>query len=142
MRAESAKAVEVSGLRGDGEFVSIDQIISTVLRWGVALAASIILLGVILYVAEAGWRAILFAPRGIPPGAETDPTSMRVVLDRLGPREPAAITDLGLLLLIVTPVITVAISLFSFVHERDWMYVGIAGFVLAMLMIGVFVGRA
>lgn len=141
MRAES-KAVEVSGLRGDGEFVNIDPIISTVLRWGVTLAASIILLGVVLYVAEAGWRAILFAPRGIPPGAESAPTSVRVVLDGLGPREPAAITDLGLLLLIVTPVITVAISLFSFVHERDWMYVGIAGFVLAMLMIGVFVGRA
>jgi uncharacterized membrane protein len=122
--------------------VNVDPVISTVLRYGVGLAAGIILLGVVLYLADAGWSAILFAPRGIPPGAETDPTSLRVVLDRLGPREPAAITDLGLLLLIVTPVITVGIALFSFVRDRDWMYVGIAGFVLAMLMIGVFVGRA
>jgi uncharacterized membrane protein len=142
MRADSAKPAEVSGLRGDGEFVNVDPVISTVLRYGVALAAGFILFGVVLYVTDAGWRAILFAPRGIPPGAETDPASLRVVLDRLGPREPAAITDLGLLLLIVTPVITVGIALFSFVRERDWMYVGIAGFVLAMLMIGVFVGRA
>ncbi len=128
--------------RGEHEPVNIDPVVSTVLRWGVLAAAALILAGVAFYVAASGARAILFAPRGVPPGAEANPTSLRVVLDELSPRQPAAVTDLGLLLLIVTPVVNVAIVLIAFVLERDWMYVGLAGFVLAMLMVGFVVGRA
>jgi len=121
---------------------AIDRIISTVLRWGVLTAAAIIVAGVVFFVAEAGPRAILLAPPGVPSGADQDPRSFRVVLDLLSPRQPAAVTDLGLLLLIITPVVSVAISFAAFAAERDWMYVGIAGFVLAMLAIGFALGRA
>lgn len=119
-----------------------EAVISTVLRWGVLAAAAVILVGIALYVAEAGPGAILFAPRGVPPGVDRDPTSLRIVLDELIPHQPAAVTDLGLLLLIVTPVLSVAFSLASFVVERDWMYAGFAAFVLAMLMVGFAIGRA
>jgi len=102
----------------------------------------VILLGIVLYVVEGGVRPILFAPRGVPAGVELDPHSLRVVLDRLGPREPAAVTDLGLLLLIVTPVASVAIALVAFARERDWMYVALAAFVFAMLMLSFVHGKA
>jgi uncharacterized membrane protein len=142
MRAVSTKLARDGGVRHGGELVNIDPVIGTVLRWGVLLAAAVILTGVALYVIQAGLRPIVFAPRGVPPGAESNPTSVRAVLDELGPRQPAAVTDLGLLLLIVTPVINVAIALAAFALERDWMYVGIAGFVLAMLIVGFAVGKA
>lgn len=122
--------------------VNIDPIVSVVLRLGVLLAAAIIMAGIALYVAQAGPRPILFSPRGVPVGTEANPRSFRVVLDELGPRQPAAVTDLGLLLLIITPVINVAIAVGAFAVERDWMYVGLAGFVLAMLIIGFAVGKA
>lgn len=139
MQAERGRA---SGTQHPGRSVGTEAVISTVLRWGVLASAAIILLGIALYVAEAGPGAILFAPRGVPSGVDRDPTSLRVVLDELIPHQPAAVTDLGLLLLIVTPVLSVAFSLAAFVVERDWMYVGFAAFVLAMLMVGFALGRA
>jgi uncharacterized membrane protein len=119
-----------------------EAVISTVLRWGVVASAAIILLGVALYVMQAGPQAILFAPRGIPPGADRDPASLRAVLREVSPPQPAAIADLGLLLLIVTPVLSVAVLTVAFAVERDWMYVGFAVFVLAMLMVGFALGQA
>ena len=44
-----------------------------------------------------------------------------------------ALIQLGLLLLIATPVARVAFSVFAFERQRDWTYVGITLFVLAVL---------
>lgn len=121
--------------------LALEVTISTVLRWGAVISALIILLGILLYVAQAGPRAILFAPRGVPRGAETDPASLRAVLDAVIPPQPAAVTDLGLFLLIVTPVLSVAVSAAAFARERDWTYVGFAMFVLAMLAVGFALGQ-
>jgi len=141
MKASSTRVVRATGLRGSGELRGNDPVISAVLRWGALLAAAIILLGVILYVVEAGSHVILFSPPGVPSGAETNPTSLRVVLDQLSPSRPAAVTDLGLFLLIVTPLVSVAICLAEFAVDRDWLYVGLAAFVLTMLIIGFPLGR-
>lgn len=119
-----------------------EAVISTVLRWGVLISAAIILLGIALYVAQAGPRAILLAPRGVPPGMGRDPTSLGEVLRDMAVPLPAAVADLGLLLLIVTPVLSVAVAAAAFAAERDWMYAGFAAFVLAMLMVGFALGRA
>ena len=112
------------------------------LRWGVLFSAAIIFLGIVLYVAQAGPRAILLAPRGIPPGVDRDPTSLGDVLRGMITPLPAAVADLGLLILIVTPVLSVALAAAAFAAERDWMYAGFAAFVLAMLMVGFALGRA
>jgi len=138
----SAKLTRATGLRSPRDLAAVDPVIGTMLRWGVLAAATVILLGIVLYVVEGGVRPILFAPRGVPAGVELDPHSLRVVLDHLGPREPAAVTDLGLLLLIVTPVASVAIAIVAFARERDWMYVGLATFVFAMLMLSFVLGKA
>ena len=120
---------------------SPEAVISTVLRWGVLISAAIILCGIVLYVAQAGPRAILFAPPGVPPGVDRDPTSLGDVLRDMVMLLPAAVTDLGLLILIVTPVLSVAVAAASFAAERDWTYAGFAAFVLAMLMVGFALGR-
>ncbi len=129
------------GLRGTGGLRAIDPVISVVLRFGVLLSAAIIVAGIALYVVESGSRAILLAPSGIPAHADADPASLRVVLDQLGPPQPAAVTDLGLLVLIVTPVVSVAIATAGFGVERDWLYVGIGVLVLAALIAGFALGK-
>ena len=47
---------------------------------------------------------------------------------------PAAIIQLGILILIATPVARVAFSVFAFAEERDWMYVIVTLIVLALLL--------
>jgi len=126
---------------GQSSALAREVTISAVLRWGAVVSAVIILLGIVLYVGQGGPRAVLFAPRGVPPGAETDPASLRAVLEAVIPPQPPAVTDLGLLLLIVTPVLSVAVSAAEFARARDWMYVGFSTFVLAMLLVGFALGR-
>jgi uncharacterized membrane protein len=45
-----------------------------------------------------------------------------------------AVIQLGLLLLIATPIARVAFALFGFAEERDWMYVSFTAIVLAILL--------
>ena len=85
---------------------------------------------------------MLFAPRGAPASWKADPQSLHVVLNGLTSAQPAAVTDLGLLLLMITPVVSVAIAVVAFAARRDWLYVAIAGFVFAMLMLGFAIGSA
>jgi uncharacterized membrane protein len=47
---------------------------------------------------------------------------------------PLAIIQLGILLLIVTPVLRVFFVGIGFAVEKDWMYVVVAGIVLAVLL--------
>jgi len=56
--------------------------------------------------------------------------------------DPAAIISLGLLLMILTPVTRVAVSIYAFSRERDWKYVAITAFVLAVLVASFFLGKA
>ena len=125
-----------------GKLSSVDALISRVLRWGILVSAAVILAGVGLFIAHGGVRAILLTRAQVPAGAEQDPRSLRVVLDALLPPQPAAVTDAGLLLLMVTPVVSVGISAVAFAVRRDWLYVALAGFVFTMLMVGFAIGRA
>ena len=118
----------------------VEPVLGAVLRYGVLVATVVIFYGVAMFVADGGLRAILLAPPGVPAGADADPRSLRVVLDDLITRRPAAMTDLGLLLLIAIPVLNVIAAAITFAAERDWMYVRIATFVLAMLVVGFVLG--
>jgi len=129
--------------RGDvSDLAAVDKVLSYVLRWGVVLSAAIVLLGVALFIAHGGARGVLLASQVAPAGPDTDPRSPGTVLARLVPPDPAAVTDLGLLLLLVTPVVSVAILVVAFALRRDWTYVAIAAFVFAMLMVGFAIGQA
>jgi uncharacterized membrane protein len=44
------------------------------------------------------------------------------------------IIQIGLLILIATPVMRVILSLASFARQRDWLYVGFTALVLALLL--------
>ena len=54
--------------------------------------------------------------------------------------QPLAIVQLGLVLLIATPVARVAFTLVAFVVQRDRTYVAITAIVLALLLFGLVFG--
>lgn len=132
-----------AGPQAPGEMDATARVLSAVLRVGVLLSAAIILLGVALFVNRRGIQVILLGPRGVPAGAAEDPTTMQALLSALTGNEhvPTAVTDIGLLTLMVTPVISVVVSLVSFARARDWTYVAFATFVLCMLALSVIAGH-
>ncbi len=106
-------------------------IISHVLRGGVLLSAAVILVGVALYYSQpqpGGAAATL-----------TYPHSLGAVIPSLASGSPEGIITLGLLILLATPVIRVAVSIIAFALEHDWMYVGITSLVLALLLASILV---
>ena len=110
-------------------------IISGVLRGGVVLSAAIILLGVALYY--------LRTPRANPAIAQPDPFphSFPAILTGLAHADGLAIIALGLLILLATPVIRVAVSIVAFALEGDRLYVAITTLVLLILVVSFIAGR-
>ena len=100
-------------------------IIGTLLRVGVALAASVVLGGGIWYLAARGmvpvdYRHFHAGPRGF--------ASLGTFSG------PEAVIQLGLLILISVPVARVILALVGFALERDRVYVAITLAVLAILV--------
>jgi uncharacterized membrane protein len=119
------------------------RVLGAILRAGVSLSAAIILVGVALFVHRRGVDVILFGPRGVPAGAGEDPSTVRELLQAItgNAHVPAAVTDIGLLTLMVTPVLSVIVSLVAFARARDWTYVIFAVVVLGMLALGAVAGH-
>ena len=109
----------------------VEEVIGHLLRAGVLLAAGVVLLGGALYLAQHG---------GHGPGHhqfQGEPVELRsvgqVVRVALGGRSDAII-QLGLLLLILTPLARVVFSVVAFALERDRMYVILTLVVLGVLL--------
>jgi len=109
----------------------VDEIIGNLLRSGVILAAAVVLLGGGLYLAQHGstvpdYRVFRGEPadlRGVP-GIVQDARA----LDGRG------LIQLGLLLLLATPIARVAFSVLAFALQRDRTYVAVTLIVLAVLL--------
>ena len=137
-KAESQAVVEISQddqkktIRTK-EFTS--SIIGWILRVGVILSAVIILFGFILLLVQIGEQPGFAMSIGAFPHSLSQVWSGLIVL------HPQAIIVTGLLLLIVTPVITVTTSLVAFAVERDRRFVVIACVVLAILLASMLIGK-
>jgi len=109
----------------------LEIIIGTLLRTGVMLAAAVVMLGGIVYLAHHGHEPVAYSVfRGEPDALRSVGGIVYGAL-RLSGR---AIIQLGLLILIATPVARVAFSAVGFAIERDYLYVAITLFVLAVLL--------
>ncbi len=107
--------------------------IGLILRCGVIASASITLLGLLLVVVSPGGlsiqRILIF------------PDTLGQVWVGLRAFHPQAIIVLGLLLLIATPVFSVAASAVAFARERDHLYMTIALIVLGILVTSLLLGK-
>jgi uncharacterized membrane protein len=109
----------------------VDEIIGTLLRWGVVLAAAVVAIGGLWYLAQYGtgkpnYRFFHGEPR--------DLRSLRGIFTGLPGFHCLDVIQLGVVLLIATPVARVAFSVVAFHLQRDRAYVAITLIVLAVLL--------
>jgi uncharacterized membrane protein len=109
---------------------SMETMMGRLLQAGVLLASTVVLIGGALYLkAHAGTPANYRIFTG-------EAANLRYpgrLLALLKSGEPAAIVQLGILLLIATPVARVVFAVIGFAMERDRLYVVISLIVLAVL---------
>jgi len=98
----------------------IEQVLGNLLRAGVLFSAFVVSIGAIIYLLRHGHVPVDYR---IFRGEPADLRGLRgIVRDSLAIRG-RAIIQFGLLLLIATPVVRVAVSIVGFAKERDGMYV-------------------
>ena len=109
----------------------VEVIISNLLRAGVTLAASVVLVGGLVFLARNGMAP---ASYHVFFGEPSDLRTWKGLVHTAFAFRGRGIIQLGLVLLIATPVARVAFGAFAFAIERDWLYVGVTLFVLAVLL--------
>ncbi len=109
----------------------LDRAIGNLLRAGVSISAVVVLAASIAYFAN-------HARSGASYGTfHSEPQGLRTVSGIVSGAlswDAASWIQLGLLLLIATPIARVVFSVFAFAAQRDWIYVGITLLVLAILL--------
>lgn len=134
----------------DSDLGRMELLVSTILRVGIVLGAVLIVIGVVLlaHTGQTGYGAIpphglsallRFRELGSPGHYPTTPG--QVVHDALTGK-PYAIIELGLLTLIATPGLRVALSVGFFAAERDRLYVVLTLLVLAVLVTSYLLGAS
>ena len=109
----------------------IENIVANLLRAGVLLSGVVVLCGGILYLIQNGHSP---ADYRVFRGEPTDLKSVSGILRAAFALDSRGIIQLGLLLLIATPVARVAFSIFGFAEEKDRMYVVFTVIVLLILL--------
>ncbi len=113
-------------------------VIGNLLRTGVLIAAITVLAGGVLYLVGHGGAAPHYK---VFTGEPADLRSLHgIVRDALG-LGSRGIMELGLLLLIATPVARVAFSVLVFAIQRDRLYVAVTVVVLSVLLFSLAGGR-
>jgi uncharacterized membrane protein len=116
----------------------IDQVVGQLLQIGVFTASVVVLAGGAVFLVTHGHLAADFrAFRGEPPALRSVEGIVGGVFARYSP----ALVQLGLVLLIATPVARVALTLVAFVLQHDRVYVGLTGLVLILLTYGLLWSR-
>lgn len=110
----------------------LELIIGQLLRYGVLLSSLVVAAGGIVYFIRHGYQQPAFDTfRG-------EPDKMRKPLEMLkaiGHGEGRPLIAFGLLLLILTPIARIAFSIIGYLLEKDYLYVLITGFVLAVILL-------
>jgi uncharacterized membrane protein len=116
----------------------VEQSLGSLLRWGVIASAVVVLAGGVLFLARHG----LEQPE-VRRVFEGEPSELRhpfsMVRDALEGHSRGVI-QVGLLMLIATPVARVVFSVSAFARQRDYVYVILTLVVLAVLLYSLFVG--
>lgn len=112
----------------------LEQLLSNLLKYGVFLASAIVFIGGVLYLIRHGTEPANYQVfRGEPSEFRSPGGVWEAVLS--GSRR--GLIQLGLLVLIATPMIRVAISFLFFLRQRDFTYVIVTLLVMAGLVYSV-----
>jgi uncharacterized membrane protein len=109
----------------------MERIMGRLLQVGVLLASIVIFAGAALYLAANHHHPAAYQVFVSEPAALRNP---RQLLHGAAHADSASLIQLGVLLLIATPVARVIFAVIAFFIERDWLYVAISAAVLAVLI--------
>ena len=110
---------------------TIEEIVGTLLRVGVSLSAFVVAIGAAIYLARHGREP---ANYGVFHGEPSDLRSLSGIVRDAFRLRGRGIIQLGLLLLIATPVARVAFSIWGFAEEHDRLSMIFTGIVLIVLL--------
>jgi uncharacterized membrane protein len=116
----------------------MDEIMGTLLRTGVILAAVVVFVGGVVYLSR----------HRVPPtnyhvfqGEPAEVRTISGILHEALAFNGRGLIQLGLLILIATPIARVVFSVLAFLYQRDWMYVVVTLFVLGLLFYSLLAGH-
>ena len=107
-----------------------DTMLANVLRAGVLISAAVVACGGIVFLVVHGTEHPTYHVFLGEPGTLR---SVCGILDEAFHAHGRGVIQLGLLLLIATPIARVVFSIAGFVRQRDWLYVAITLVVLGLL---------
>ncbi|MGC2657471.1 MAG: DUF1634 domain-containing protein [Bryobacteraceae bacterium] len=110
---------------------SIEMAVSFILRTGVIIAGTVVFLGGILYLVRHGGDVVDYRHFSGEPAMNR---KIGEILSGAFALRARSVIQLGVLLLLATPIVRVAFSLVGFAAERDRTYVLITAIVLAILI--------
>jgi len=113
----------------------IEVTVGHLLRTGVMLSAAVVLTGAGIFLYRHGTSRVDYR---VFQGEPADLRSVGGILRFAAGFHGRGIIQLGLLLLIATPVARVAFSIFGFAEEKDYWYVGFTSIVFAILLYSLF----
>lgn len=111
----------------------LERVMGNLLRIGVSSAASVVLLGGLIYLssqssARPNYRRFHSEPSNL--------RSLQEIAKEATALHSAGIIQLGLILLICTPVVRVAFAVLGFAAQRDLVYTAASLIVLSVLLYG------
>src|SRR5580658_9440716 len=113
----------------------LDSTIANMLRWGVTLAAAVVFAGGVISLFNLGATTpdySHFHPDSFP--------AISGILHGAVHLNPGNLIELGILILIATPVLRVIFCIAGFARQRDSLYVGVSTTVLLILLYSLFWG--
>jgi uncharacterized membrane protein len=113
----------------------VEQLVGRLLQIGVLIATVVVLAGGALLITTHGGDAANFR---VFRGASSTLRSVSAVVQGAFTLDPRGVIQLGLVLLIATPVARVALTLVAFLIQRDRLYVMLTAIVLTLLLVGLF----
>jgi uncharacterized membrane protein len=120
---------------------SMNQVIGLVLRYGVIISATVIIVGIVSLSLSGKYsdasNLLTYNPNAIPHGNYD--VSFAGILAGLAAFNPISLIEVGVILLIATPVSRVLISVLLFDAEGDRQYVLITAVVLTLLLFSMLV---
>lgn len=127
---------EVKHYLGDKD---VQVILGTLLRVGVLVSTAVVILGGIIFLFSHKSQMVsfeTFRPE------EARFSSIAEILKGLETFDGLAIIQFGVLLLIFTPIARIVFSIFSFLMEKDYMYVLIGTLVLVIIIASLYLDIA
>ena len=125
--------------RGRWSDHEVEQVIGRLLQLGVVIASLVVLVGAAGVILHHGSTPVDFHQFA---GESSPWRSVGAVLGGVRHGSFPAIVQLGLILLIATPVARVALTLGAFLAQKDRLYVVLTTVVLLLLLYGLIWGKA